>query len=399
MRTVFCLDVWPAATSAFEPVTPAKYWQTSLLALPSRGGADTRRIILRLHSSYPSGPGRLDLGDTEMSISTNPSPVLQTSDTFIRWEMRRTAINLTLMEGVIYRTGHEPMMSAAVGPMTFDELSELYRVEMKSASLTQPRRDLFRAMANLLLTLRKEYDRQMSLDPDSVMTEGAEQRRKKAERLCKDIMVLRTRKIASMAIRGAEGARNVLDCLTDEEHEYYDKVLELTKTQLSEVDRLRGKRTVVPTRIDEPPKVEIVEPEPVPEEPAPKAPVTETVPDEEPPLEEMFEDAFEEPFDSQDDIMEAEPPAEIPEPVPEEPAHETPVPEPTPAETGGTQETPDGNGSDLSPVPIRILEDLPEFAGPDRDYKLSKEDVVTLPKVLADVLINTGKAALIRPTP
>ena len=69
-------------------------------------------------------------------------------------------------------------MSAAVGPMTFDELSELYRVEMKSASLTQPRKDLFRAMANLLLTLRKEYDRQMSLDPDSVMTEGAEQRRK-----------------------------------------------------------------------------------------------------------------------------------------------------------------------------------------------------------------------------
>lgn len=334
-----------------------------------------------------------------MSMSTNPSPVLQTSDTFISAEMRRTAINLTLMEGVIYRTEHEPMMSAAVGPMTFDELSELYRVEMKSASLTQPRRDLFRAMANLLLTLRKEYDRQMSLDPDSVMTEGAEQRRKKAERLCKDIMVLRTRKIASMAIRGAEGARNVLDCLTDEEHEYYDKVLELTKTQLSEVDRLRGKRTVVPTRIDEPPKAEIVEPEPVPEEPSPKASVAGTEPDEEPPPEEMFEDSFEEPFDSQDDMMESEHPEEIPEPVPEEPAHEISIPETPSEDTVGTHTAPEGDNTELSPIPVRILEDLPEFAGPDRDYKLSKEDVVILPKVLADVLINTGKAAQIRPTP
>lgn len=261
-------------------------------------------------------------------------------------------------------------MSAAVGPMTFDELSELYRVEMKSASLTQPRKDLFRAMANLLLTLRKEYDRQMSLDPDSVMTEGAEQRRKKAERLCKDIMVLRTRKIASMAIRGAEGARNVLDCLTDEEHEYYDRVLELTKGQLSEIDRLRGKRTVVPTRIDEPPveetPVEIEpEPEPVPEEPVP-TPVAEIPPAEEPPME---------------------------EPIPEEPVHETPIVHEEPPATA------DAENPELTPVLIRILEDLPEFAGPDRDYSLTREDVVTLPKVLADVLINTEKAAAIRPTP
>ncbi len=286
-------------------------------------------------------------------------------------------------------------MSAALGPMTFDELSELYRVEMKSASLTQPRKDLFRAMANLLLTLRKEYDRQMSLDPDSVMTEGAEQRRKKAERLCKDIMVLRTRKIASMAIRGAEGARNVLDCLTDEEHEYYDRVLELTKGQLSEIDRLRGKRTVVPTRIDEPPveetPVEIEpEPEPVPEEPVP-TPVAEIPPAEEPPMEEMFDEAFDEPFDQQDDAIEPEPPME--EPIPEEPMHETPIVHEEPPATA------DAENPELTPVLIRILEDLPEFAGPDRDYSLTKEDVVTLPKVLADVLINTEKAAAIRPTP
>ncbi len=281
-------------------------------------------------------------------------------------------------------------MSTAVGPMTFDELSELYRVEMKSASITEPRKDLFRAMANLLTTLRQEYDRQMSVDPDSVMAEGAEQRRKKAERICKDVMVLRTRKIAAMAIRGAEGARNALDCLTDEEREYYEGMLDLTKRQLAEVDRLRGRRTTVPTRIDEPPKAE--EPPAVPEPPAtrtePVPPIEEpVVPDEEM---DAFDDNFEEPFDVPEETRN-EPPAEA-EVHPEEPVPEPPA-EPAPKVEEKKEE------SDLTPVLIRVTEDLPEFAGPDRDYKLSKEDVVTLPKVLADVLTNTGKAVAIRPTP
>ena len=46
-----------------------------------------------------------------------------------------------------------------------------------------------------------------------------------------------------------------------------------------------------------------------------------------------------------------------------------------------------------------MKEDLPEFAGPRRDYKLFKEDVVTLPRVLAEVLINADKAYAVRPTP
>lgn len=288
-------------------------------------------------------------------------------------------------------------MSPVLDPMTFDELSELYRVEMKSASLTQPRRDLYRAMANLLTSLRQEYDRQMSKDPDSVMTEGAEQRRKKADRLCKDIMVVRTRKISSMAIRGAEGGRNALDCLTDEERAYYDGILELTRRQLTEVDRLRGKRTVVETRIDEPPVRDV-----------PKTPEPETVP-EEVPLEDF--PVEEEPFD---DIPEEE--AFGPEDdVPPEPA-EVPVTEPaqgpapgTAAEPERVPESPIEDHSDvarrepedasLEPELIRVLEDLPEFAGPDRDYRLLREDLVTLPKVLADVLVNSGKAVRVAPTP
>lgn len=49
--TVFCLDVWPDATSQGQPVSPEKYWHTSLLARPSSGGAETRRFRRLLHSS------------------------------------------------------------------------------------------------------------------------------------------------------------------------------------------------------------------------------------------------------------------------------------------------------------------------------------------------------------
>ena len=160
-------------------------------------------------------------------------------------------------------------MSPALEPMSFDELSELYRVEMKSSAITQVRKDLFRAMANLLTALRLEYDRQMALDPESVMCEGAEQRRKKAERLAKDVVHIRTQKICQMAIRGAMGGRNTVDMLTDEERDYYERVLDLSKRHMSEIDRLRGRKNTVATHIDEVHTVEESRPVTETAEPAP----------------------------------------------------------------------------------------------------------------------------------
>ena len=293
--------------------------------------------------------------------------------------------------------------------MSFDELSELYRVEMKSSAITQVRKDLFRAMANLLVSLRHEYDRQMALDPESVMCEGADQRRKKAERLVKDVVHIRTQKICQMAIRGAMGGRNTLDALTEEEKDYYEKVQDLSKRHMAETDRLRGRRNTVDTHIDEipPAHARVPEPEPVPE----PAPVREQAPAPEPgavppeafddspedfrdePVPDEFDGFAEDTFDEPEPAPVQEPAPKAPEPVPEPRAE--PVRE---QEMAGT-ELPAVEADELKPVLIRILEDLPEFAGPDRDYKLFKEDLVTIPKVLADVLVNTEKAVAIRPTP
>ena len=35
----------------------------------------------------------------------------------------------------------------------------------------------------------------------------------------------------------------------------------------------------------------------------------------------------------------------------------------------------------------------------DSDYELIKEDLVTIPRVMAEALVNTGKAEYVRPTP
>ena len=47
-------------------------------------------------------------------------------------------------------------------------------------------------------------------------------------------------------------------------------------------------------------------------------------------------------------------------------------------------------------VLVHVLEDLPPFAGLDTTYHLKKEDVVTLPKTLAEVLVGRGKARIVQ---
>ncbi len=47
-------------------------------------------------------------------------------------------------------------------------------------------------------------------------------------------------------------------------------------------------------------------------------------------------------------------------------------------------------------VLVHVLEDLPPFAGIDTTYRLKKEDVVTLPKTIAQILVDRGKARLVQ---
>mgnify|MGYP006267104085 CR=1 FL=1 len=47
-------------------------------------------------------------------------------------------------------------------------------------------------------------------------------------------------------------------------------------------------------------------------------------------------------------------------------------------------------------VVVHVLEDLPPFAGLDTTYHLKREDVVTLPKTIAEILVSRGKARIVQ---
>jgi len=58
-------------------------------------------------------------------------------------------------------------------------------------------------------------------------------------------------------------------------------------------------------------------------------------------------------------------------------------------------EAPEPEEDTDSLVMARVLEDVPTFAGVDRDYKLRKEDVVSIPRSVAETLLSHGKIKLI----
>lgn len=238
--------------------------------------------------------------------------------------------------------------------LSFEDLGSIYRTEKKSPTVSAVRRDLYPAVAGLIMNLKIDYEKHLSADPDSIICEGANQRRKKAISMSKEIAELRMGKVASLALIGARGGQNILDHLTPEEKEYYDNILDISRKHVGIIDRLTGKRKFETAEIDPEP--------PVRSKPAPvrHEPVVERVIEETP----------------------------APMAVVEEPPNEVPVEEPILKEP-----------EEEEMMIIRILEDLPPFSGPDRNYELSKEDIVRMPKAMAMALINREKAVMINPGP
>jgi len=238
--------------------------------------------------------------------------------------------------------------------MSFEDLGTIYRMEKKSNTVSAVRKDLYPAMAGLIISIRTEYEKHLSADPDSIICEGVNQRRKKAILMSKEITEIRMGKIASLALIGARGGQNAVDHFTPEERTYYDSILDISKKHVGIVDRLSGKKKFEPPEIDSEPAAEKKVPEPATVR---KKPVPE------PAAEEMPEPAAE----------------EVPACVPEEPDKKETVEE--------------------EMVVIRVLEDLPLFSGPDRNYELSKEDIVRMPKGMAMALIRREKAVMVNPGP
>ena len=312
------------------------------------------------------------------------------------------------------------MGDAAYTDLTFEELTMIMRKERTLGSLSEVRRDLYPAMVKLLDKQNRECERQIGIDIGSLAAAAANERRKKIFSYIKLIVEHRMNKVAALALRTAMGCVNSTETLPPEEKQYYDSILEASRIHWSNIEG-KKRNVVVPDidRIGEPDADRIEEPEPVAEPvretepPKTKAVTAETLSDM-PILPDDPEDMQPEPdmsddFDLIDDIGDIVPAGEVGiEPATAEVTVDT-IPEPVcdTAETAECVQVPDDGVDtcqdetsygpvnpfdDNSMLTIRVTEDIPEFVGPTRDYKLKKADVIRMPAGMATVLINRKMA-------
>ncbi|AMK13761.1 hypothetical protein AUP07_0712 [methanogenic archaeon mixed culture ISO4-G1] len=116
--------------------------------------------------------------------------------------------------------------------LTYEELSSIYRTELRSNPLSTVRPDLYRSMAVLLYSLKRECI-MLAKDPDSPFFEEALEKKTKAEVMVKSITAIRTQKVFLRALRSAEGFDAKLDSMTDEEIKFFHESQSSVRKQLS----------------------------------------------------------------------------------------------------------------------------------------------------------------------
>ncbi|HPP44982.1 MAG TPA: hypothetical protein PK446_04250, partial [Methanomassiliicoccaceae archaeon] len=246
------------------------------------------------------------------------------------------------------------IMSPPEMAFEYDDLTEVYRKEQRTKNITEVRKDLYEVIRKKLAELRRDSEREFAMDQFSTRAKLAANQLTKFQEKADQVFEFRMEKILAMALRAAQGNRVDTGRLTPEEIRIFESVSSLIRERHKALLDMEAGEEVPPPRL--PP-----------------------VPPIEPPACEQEE--MEEPVPPMDDegIEELEQAAMEPEDVPgDEETHAYTPPATLDAEV------------------LRILEDLPPFAGPGRDYHLKKEDVVCLPPPIAKALVARNKAVTIR---
>ena len=222
---------------------------------------------------------------------------------------------------------------------TFETITQVFREERNSATLTKLPRHFYQNLTKYTEKLKKNYLEQRKDDPTSSRTMMLEDEHKKAQRRSSQIYELRERKIALLALSAAnEGSPN-LKHITEEEKNAFDKLVDTllknrSNMMLKKEDACESKTFLSSKK--EPPKTQ-------PENEIEKSDIT---------------------FD--EEKMNGE-------------------------QANGS--SPDDVDQD-NPV-VLILEDIPSFEIEERTFNLKKDDVITLPKNYAKILCKRKKARVI----
>lgn len=309
---------------------------------------------------------------------------------------------------------------------TFEDLSAIVRREKSSGSLSEVRSDLYPAMMGLLDRQSRECERQIGIDIGSLASAAANERRKKIHQSVKLVVEHRMSKVAALAMRTAMGCVNSTEGLPSEEKVYYEAVLEASKVHWGNTERKKKKVVLMDLESVSQPSLEpVTEEVPTPEikleagdaQTLKDMPV---MPDDDMDMEVgdiEFPDDFSEFPESEDvpvtegagqdapaiaDPVEAATADDVESDVAEEIIISDVQAEPHVGDaesdvaedvTGGEVAVDSGDDyDDNSILTIHVTEDIPDFVGPTRDYRLRKDDVIRMPVGMANVLINRKMA-------
>lgn len=216
--------------------------------------------------------------------------------------------------------------------VTFERVTKLYREETAKKTLTPLEADFYDKLAVYLKRLEEGANREAQANPNSPKAILLQDELRKARKKRDQIFTYRERKLALLASARASGAEAELPNLTRQERALFDSMVSL----------LRASR----------------------------------------------EAAFGgSPFGSE--------PAPAGTPAAAQPAWTTAAESAKVIRSEETKQAP-AAPSLKDHLIIHVLEDLPPFAGIDTTYQLKKEDVVTLPKTIAQILVDRGKARIVQ---
>ncbi|MBM4237127.1 MAG: hypothetical protein FJ151_01420 [Euryarchaeota archaeon] len=255
-------------------------------------------------------------------------------------------------------------MLAPSQPLTFEDVTEIYRKEQKTKNVTDIRKDFYPALRDLIDRLRRESEKETAVDQYSTKATILGNQIKKVCEKAVQIFDFRAEKIMLSALRSASGASVDVERLTSEEKDLFDRILASTKecrSMVLEIEKrgredLRRPPSPAPAKTDEAPA----------EGQADYGPSGARAPEAGLPSPSLVEAEAEEVPDEAPTIK---PPSQV-------------------AEAGMPGEH----------LILRILEDIPPFAGPTRNYRLKKEDVISLPTSIARALLQKGMAVELRPS-
>lgn len=223
----------------------------------------------------------------------------------------------------------------------FDRVTKIYREESSKKTLARLEPNFFTKLAAYIRGLEQKASEAVAKSPNSPQAMLLQDELRKVVKKRDQIFQYRERKIALLASSKASGGEADISGLATPEAELFDRLVAILKQARAAAFGIA-------------PAPEVAAPTPLPSSPPPApAMAPPAAPAPAPPSAPVFQRL-------------AEPPKKIPPPAPK----------------------------DL--VVVHVLEDIPSFAGIDAKYTLKKEDVVTLPRAIAKILIDRGKVRIVQ---